>query len=101
MVFSYLQMINGDRAGANILLDEARTTRIGRGLECDVVLSDPLSSRVHSIVVCEEGLWWVRDAGSRNGTYLNGQKVDEARLAEPCHLKVGSTEFSFHQSLIV
>lgn len=98
MVFSYLQMINGDRAGANILLDEARTTRIGRGLECDVVLSDPLSSRVHSIVVCEEGLWWVRDAGSRNGTYLNGQKVDEARLAEPCHLKVGSTEFSFHQS---
>ncbi len=80
------------------MLDAERTTRIGRGLECDVVLTDPLSSRVHSVVVCEEGLWWVRDAGSRNGTYLNGQKVDEARLAENCSLKIGSTEFIFLQS---
>ena len=36
------------------------------------ILTDPLSSRVHAIVTCENGEWWVRDAGSRNGTYVNG-----------------------------
>jgi len=40
----------------------------------------------------------VRDAGSRNGTFVNEQKVDEAVLDEGHHLRVGSTEFSFHQS---
>ena len=73
-------------------------TRIGRGLDCDIVLSDPLSSRVHATIVCEDGDWWVRDAGSRNGTFVSGQKIDEARLVEGTILKVGSSEFAFHQS---
>ena len=62
------------------------------------MLSDPLSSRVHAIVQQREGAWLVRDAESRNGTYVNGQKTDEAQLLEGCHLKTGTTEFSFHQS---
>ena len=47
-------MTAGPRAGAQFVLDAGRQNRIGRGLECDVVLTDPLSSRVHAIVVCEE-----------------------------------------------
>ena len=91
-------MTTGDRAGTHFLLKPAVHTRIGRGLECDIVLSDPLSSRVHATVVCEDDAYWVRDAGSRNGTFVNGQKIDEARLAEGNLLKVGSSEFTFHQS---
>src|SRR5262249_56349789 len=37
--------------------------------------------------------------GRRNGTFVTGQKIDEARLVEAALLKVGSTEFEFHQSL--
>src|SRR6476660_8455504 len=92
-------MTSGPRVGAQFILDPERQNRIGRGLDCDVILTDPLSSRVHAIIVCEEGDWWVRDAGSRNGTYVNGQKIDEARLVDASVLKVGSTEFEFHQSL--
>ena len=91
-------MTAGARAGAHFVLDQRRQNRIGRGLECDIVLSDPLSSRIHAIVNCEDGDWWVRDAGSRNGTFVSDQKVDEARLVEGTLLRVGSTEFAFHQS---
>ncbi len=91
-------MTSGARTGTHFFLRPGEPTRIGRGLDCDIVLADPLSSRVHSTVQLEEGEWWVRDAGSRNGTYLNGQKIDEARLAESSVLKVGSSEFVFHQS---
>ncbi|MFN0016773.1 MAG: sigma 54-interacting transcriptional regulator [Pirellulaceae bacterium] len=97
-MFSYLLMTTGARTGTHFLLKDGASARIGRGLECDVVLSDPLSSRVHATVVCESAEWWVRDAGSRNGTFVNGQKIDEARLTEGDLLKVGSSEFTFHQS---
>lgn len=92
-------MTSGARVGTQFLLDEGRQNRIGRGLDCDVILTDPLSSRVHAVLVCEDGDWWVRDAGSRNGTYVNGQKIDEARIIDGGTLKVGSSEFEFHQSV--
>jgi two-component system, NtrC family, response regulator HydG len=98
-VNSYLLMISGARAGAHVVLPTDRPTRIGRGLDCDIVLSDPLASRVHAIVQFSEGLWWIRDSTSRNGTYLNGQKIDEARLATDCRVKIGSTEFIYCEQL--
>ncbi len=97
-MFHYLAMTVGPRQGTQFLLDASRQNRIGRGLDCDVILSDPLASRVHAIVLFEDDAWWVRDASSRNGTLVNNQKIDEARLADGCVLKVGSTEFEFHES---
>jgi Nif-specific regulatory protein len=91
-------MTVGARAGTHFPLEEGRQNRIGRGLDCDVVLADALSSRVHAILLCEDGDWWVRDAGSRNGTFISGQKIDEARLVDGTEIKVGSTEFEFRQS---
>jgi len=90
-------MTVGPREGAQFFLIEGKENRIGRGLDCDVILADPLASRVHAIVVCNAGEWWVRDSSSRNGTFVNSQKIDEARLAEGSVLKIGSTEFEFHQ----
>ena len=97
-MFHYLVMTVGPRQGTEFVLDASRQNRIGRGLDCDVILSDPLASRVHAIVLHEDDAWWVRDASSRNGTLVNNQKIDEARLADGCVLKVGSTEFEFHES---
>ena len=91
-------MIEGPRIGDSFPLEGDVENRIGRGLECQIVLTDPLTSRVHAVVLYEDESWWVRDAGSRNGTYVNGQKIDEARLIDGCHIKVGSTEFAFHES---
>jgi two-component system, NtrC family, response regulator HydG len=97
-VFAFLTMTTGARVGAHFPLRRDRENRLGRGLDCDVVLSDPLASRVHAIVVREGDQWLVRDLTSRNGTYVNGQKIDEASLLDDCRLRVGSTEFLFRES---
>jgi two-component system response regulator HydG len=99
-VYAYLVMTTGIRAGTQFVLDEARQNRIGRGLECDIVLTDPLASRIHAILTSEDNSWWVRDAGSRNGTHIGGQKLDEARLADGSLLRIGSTEFAFRHTAL-
>jgi Nif-specific regulatory protein len=91
-------MIAGPRAGTNFLLPAGEEVTIGRGGECVVQMTDALASRIHAVLTERDGLWCVRDAGSRNGTYVNGQKVDEAALGEGHVVRIGATEFEFHQS---
>ncbi|HEX4149762.1 MAG TPA: sigma 54-interacting transcriptional regulator [Pirellulales bacterium] len=97
-LYAYLTMTVGHRAGNHYPLDPEGENQLGRGTECAVILTDPLCSRVHAVVTREAGSWRVRDASSRNGTFVNGQKVDEATLAEGHFLRIGSTEFAFHES---
>jgi hypothetical protein len=40
----------------------------------------------------------LRDADSRNGTFVNDRKVDEARLVDGCVVRLGMVEFAFHQT---
>ena len=42
--------------------------------------------------------WVIRDAESRNGTLVNGQKIDEATIVDGNTIRVGSAEFEFHES---
>jgi Nif-specific regulatory protein len=99
-LYAYLTMTIGHRAGYHYLMDADGDNRIGRGTECSVMLTDPLCSRVHAVVWHQAGGWRVRDASSRNGTFVNGQKVDEATVADGHFLRVGSTEFAFHETSV-
>jgi Nif-specific regulatory protein len=93
-------MTLGSQAGTIFRLHEDADNRIGRGLECNVVLTDPLCSRVHAIIhkEKEEDRWVLEDADSRNGSFLNDQKIDDVTLVSGCRIRVGSTEFNFQQS---
>ncbi|MFQ5551511.1 MAG: FHA domain-containing protein, partial [Gemmatimonadales bacterium] len=66
----------------------AKDFRIGRDVACELFLNSDRVSRVHAEVICENGHWWVRDLGSRNGTFLNGGKIERARLGNPSTLQV-------------
>src|SRR5690606_11386809 len=48
----------------------------GRGELRGVELRDSCMSRKHAEVRFESGTWSITDHGSRNGTYVNGEKVD-------------------------
>lgn len=98
-IYTYLTVTLGPRVGQHFLLDPDRPNGIGRGTDNAIVLTDPLCSRVHAIVARTNGQWHVRDGDSRNGTFVNGQKVDEALLSEGHYVRIGSTEFTFHQSV--
>lgn len=69
--------------------------RIGRDIENDVVVSDDTSiSRFHGVITSENGEYMVNDGGSRNGTFLNGNKVTAPEaLKDGDMLKFGSTIF--------
>ncbi|MGD9720316.1 MAG: sigma 54-interacting transcriptional regulator [Pirellulales bacterium] len=95
-MYVYLTMTVGSRAGISFLLDPTEENRIGRDPDCAIALGDPLCSRVHAIVMQQSGVWHIRDAGSRNGTFVNDQKIDDAALADGNNVRVGSTHFEFH-----
>ena len=48
---------------------------IGRSRTSGCIVSDPSVSRAHAVVRCSDGTWWLRDAGSTNGTYVNGWRI--------------------------
>jgi len=49
--------------------------RVGRGEECDVILSDSAVSRIHCAIRCEEGSWSLIDLGSTHGTFVDGRRI--------------------------
>ena len=96
--YCYLRMTSGPRLGTNFLLDPTRPNRIGRGTDCEITLVDPICSRVHARLVRQEDGWWLQDAESRNGCFVNDERVELTRLLDGVRLKFGATEFVFHQT---
>lgn len=96
--YSYLTVKTGDRAGTNFLLDPTVDNRIGRGADCEVVLIDPICSRVHARLIRKSDGWWLEDSGSRNGSFVDGESVDSVKLSEGSELKFGSTSLVFHRT---
>jgi Nif-specific regulatory protein len=98
-LYAYLTIKTGNRAGTNFTLDPAGDTLLGRGTDCHITVPDPMCSRVHAIISYEDDGWIVRDQQSRNGTLVNGQKIDrEAALGDGHTLQIGSYAFDFHLS---
>ena len=89
---AYLSVRTGPEKGKQFLLDPARPSHIGRGGSCEIMLTDPVSSRFHAVVYFEDGNWHLGDTSSRNGTHVNGQKTDHARLLHKSVVSVGSTD---------
>ncbi len=96
--YCYLTMIGGSRMGTNFLLDPQRANRIGRGSDCEIVLVDPGCSRVHAQFVRDEQGWWMVDKGSRNGVFLDTQRVDRARLVDGSRFHIGVAVFVVYQT---
>ena len=72
----------------------SRLTRIGRNQDNDIVLNHDRVSRYHAEIVREDKLLKVVDKGSRNGVWVNGQRVkDSAELKSGDKLRIGKQEF--------
>lgn len=66
---------------------------IGRSTGADFIVDAALVSRVHCRVsALPTGELEVRDLDSTNGTYVNGARVETARLASGDKLRVGRVE---------
>ena len=64
---------------------------VGRGEQCDVRLDDPSASRVHCRLLSRGGKVTLTDAGSRWGTFVNGERVTECDLQPGDEITIGET----------
>lgn len=83
-----------DVAGEKWLLTEAVTV-IGRSKEADIQVADPAVSRKHvELRITPSGVI-MTDLGSRNGTLVEGNKVQAATLVDGNQITIGQTNILF------
>lgn len=84
----YLKLLNR-RDSLNFNMDDSYVLKdrmvIGRSPENDIAISDPFFSTQHACIYKKNGLFYLEDLYSRNGTYLNGLRVAN----EPREMKNG------------
>lgn len=74
---------------------------IGRELKNDIILDDPRVSRMHALVLKTESETVLRDLGSGNGTFVNGQRIQpnsDFKLKEGDEVKMGSCTLTFQKT---
>ena len=77
-VEGHLELWTG--AGRELLTLPAPRATIGSSEAADIVVADSSVSRVHALLEWLGGSWFVQDLGSRNGTFVNGERVQVRRV---------------------
>jgi len=90
-----LVAVRGPNHGARFLLDRERTT-VGRHPDSDIFLDDITVSRRHAEFTRDGTAFWVHDAGSLNGTYVNGERAERQLLAAGDEVQVGKFKLVAH-----
>jgi DNA-binding CsgD family transcriptional regulator len=83
--------------GRELVSLEAGRLTLGTDPANDLALpADPTLSRLHAVLERYEAGWCVRDLGSRNGTFVNGQRIWSERSLRPGdELRVGATRLVY------
>ena len=94
-----LVVASGSKAGQAIPIQGPKFL-IGRADDCHLKPRSDLISRYHCAIVSEDGYVAIRDLGSKNGVYLNGERVPlENELKNGDKLIVGPLEFTVSLSI--
>ena len=89
-----LVVVRGPNAGSRYLLDRD-VTSVGRHPDSDIFLDDVTVSRRHAELLRSEVGIVVQDRGSLNGSYVNGDRVDERALETGDELQIGRFKLLF------
>jgi membrane associated rhomboid family serine protease len=95
-----LTVENGpDRIGEEIPLAGDAPVCVGKAPERVISLIGPLVSRHHcSLMPASDGSWQIEDRGSRNGVFVNGEKIESRELCENDLISIGDYALRFRSS---
>lgn len=77
-----------------LALDHSPFT-VGRNRWKDLVINDPKVSRDHAVILFENDEFFVVDQGSAQGTFVNGERVQRAKLQANDRLEFGVREAAY------
>lgn len=93
---AYLILRSGSRWSDVFRLSPPATAVIGRSSSNQIVLGSEQASRRHASVVWSDSGWTIQDHGSRNGTRLNGQRIEAAKtLADGDTIEIAGFAIQF------
>ncbi|MFN8284325.1 MAG: M48 family metalloprotease [Chitinophagales bacterium] len=83
--FSTELNINTENYTSNIINNNysSKKVSIGRASDCTIVINDTTVSKMHAEIIFENGNISIRDLGSTNGTFINGNKLNGTQLLHP------------------
>ncbi len=90
-----LAVVYADGGRRQFRIAQAETS-IGRGADNAFVIHDPEVSSRHAMVTVTPQGFFLRDLGSANGTWVNGQRVQEAELRAGDAITMGTTTLTLH-----
>lgn len=93
-VSSGLVIIKGPNIGDKFLINKSKFT-IGRNPESDIFLDDITVSRKHAVLKKVGKDFRIKDSGSLNGSYINGEIVENAALKDGDRIQIGKYIFLF------
>ncbi len=91
---SGLVIIKGPNIGDKFLINKSKLT-IGRNPESEIFLDDITVSRKHAVLKKSGNDFLIKDLGSLNGSYVNGEIVDNAVLKNGDRIQIGKYIFLF------
>lgn len=94
-IIAFLVQLNGVKRGTNYEIKPGES-RIGRSDENDIVLEDMYVSGNHAIIKQQEDKMYIYDLNSKNGVFVNGDKIEEAKeLNNNDTIIIGETKLRF------
>ena len=91
----HAQLIPAEGGNPVTLSNDVTLVGRRRGL-CDLVIDRSSVSKIHCLLVKTDGLLFVRDLGSTNGTKVNGQRVTRGALLPGDQLAFAGAKFRVH-----
>ena len=88
----FLHLVNADGKRLDVHLANRPALTFGRSQEADVCIPDTKVSRIHAEIKSWDGEFVIKDLKSRNGTYVNGTRVDIAVLKLGDVIRIGGVD---------
>lgn len=95
-MISYLQA--GGAADTRLIALVGEEMTLGRLERNDIALADDSVSRLHALLESRSGTWCIRDLSSRNGTWVNGERLRAERaLRDHDEIRLGASRLVFRE----
>jgi len=69
---------------------------LGRAEGNEIRVDDPAASREHALIYNQDGVYFIRDLESRNGTHVNGKAAFDRRLESGDEIAIGQVRMRFY-----